>query len=68
MSGCRSVSQAGKLSIRCLIELTFQVAMRMVKMGVWDGVGSTGREKTGSGANRRCHRKGYADFMMVHHR
>jgi hypothetical protein len=56
------------LSIRCFIEFTFQVAMRMVKMGVWDGVGSTGRDKTGSGANRRCHRKGYADFMMVHHR
>jgi len=25
--------------------------MRMVKIGVWDGVGSTGRDKTGSGAN-----------------
>jgi hypothetical protein len=29
MSGCRSDSQAVKLSIRCLIELMFQVAMRM---------------------------------------
>ena len=51
MSGCRSVSHAVKLSILCFIEFTFQVAMRMVKIGVWDGVGSTGRDKTGSGAN-----------------
>src|SRR5690349_18962110 len=29
MSGARSASQAVRLSIRCLIELTFQVAMRM---------------------------------------
>src|SRR6266496_953347 len=29
MSGCRSRSQALRFSIRCLIEFTFQVAMRM---------------------------------------
>src|SRR3954447_16084260 len=29
MSGARSVSQAVRFSIRCLTELTFQVAMRM---------------------------------------
>ena len=33
-SGCRSASQAARLSILCLIELTFQVAMRMAVMEV----------------------------------
>jgi hypothetical protein len=35
MSGCRSASHAVKLSILCLIEFTFQVAMRMVQIRVW---------------------------------
>ena len=34
MSGGRSASQAVRFSIRCLIELTFQVAMRMGALGV----------------------------------
>ena len=32
MSGCRSLSQATALSTRCLMELTFQVAIRMPKI------------------------------------
>src|SRR3954468_6121246 len=34
MSGCRSCSQAVRFSIRCLIEFTFQVAMRMKASGL----------------------------------
>ena len=34
MSGSRSFSQATALSTRCLIELTFQVAIRMAVAGV----------------------------------
>jgi len=34
MSGCRSRSQAERFSIRCLIEFTFQVAMRMEASGL----------------------------------
>src|SRR5581483_1759382 len=37
MSGSHSFSQARRCSIRCLIELTFQVAMRMRKIRPLDG-------------------------------
>src|SRR6476646_9746829 len=41
MSGARSLSQAVRFSIRCLIELTFQVAMRIGGLRpAWDGAGT----------------------------
>src|SRR5262249_24460684 len=38
MSGARSLSHATTESVRCLTELTFQVAMRMGRLGRWCNV------------------------------